>query len=161
MNEKCFSLAHHYTFLQKGRKLFCSRYNPKEKGEHCIIVTWFGKRCCRAQAGTGCIVTGFTDECTLTEELLLSAVKSMAIEMPSRKKLTLLYLSGNICWMPNSVAENTQKTSYNIKSKPDSVLLCGWRSPQILVLSLVYLNMRNISLERLLRFVLMIFLCRI
>lgn len=30
-----------------------------------------------------------------TAELLLSAVKSMAIEMPSRKKLTLLYLSDN------------------------------------------------------------------
>lgn len=64
--------------------------------------------------------------------------------------------------MPNSVAVNTQKTSYNIKSKLDSVLLSGWRSPQILMLSVIYLNMRNRSLERLLCFVLIMFefMCR-
>lgn len=94
VSEKCFNLARHYTFLQKGRKLFCCQYNPKEKGEHCIIATWSGKRTWHmAQIGMGCTVTGFTDENTY--RVLLSAVKSMATEMPSRKKLTLLCLSDN------------------------------------------------------------------
>lgn len=50
--------------------------------------------------------------------------------------------------MPNSVAEHIQKLlTYQIKSRFCFTLL--------LLLSLIYLNMRNLSLERLLCFVLM------
>jgi len=87
-----------------------------------------------------------------TKELLLSAAKSMATAILSRKKLTLICLSDNIVgcqiqWL------NTFKNRSRIKLKADSVLPCGERSPQLLLLPPIYSSMRKMSLERVLCFV--------